>query len=162
MDLLRDALSSALDASHTAGRFFGLLRFVEADTPEVWVLDAPLRYSDSQLGEITALPGYPTDGASIPRWLWPLAGPPLRDQRTARAAVIHDLLYDTAGLHALSRKAVDTLFARALLAAGVHPIKAALYYTGVRLGGWIGWRRAERNPAQRAERARYLRLEPGD
>lgn len=110
--------------------------------PLQWVILEPLTWRDPLHGAITVLPGARTDGASIPRLLWTLAGAPLRDNRVTPAAIIHDQLYATCGLNGqLSRKSCDAIFYRALLAAGCPKHRACLYWSGVRTGGWLGWNR---------------------
>ncbi len=94
--------------------------------------------------------GMRTDGASIPRFAWRLIGPPLAG-RYRRAAIIHDAAYqgvlerlDHEG-NALprdySRKWADRLFRDLMRALRVFPINRWLIYRGVRLGGWLAWRK---------------------
>ena len=108
---------------------------------ELWVLREPITYFDAEYGSITVLPGMRTDGASIPKFLWAITGPPLRDSRTARPAVVHDLLYYLSDKTRFSRLDSDIIFARALNSRGVSKVKVLSYYIGVRLGGWVGWNR---------------------
>ena len=140
----------------------GTLRYRASETPNVWLLDDTVCYADPEYGDISALPGTPTDGASIPRLLWGLAGPPLRDARVAGPSGIHDLLYYLAGMTQFSRRDADIIFARALRANGVSFLKVLAYYLGVRAGGWLGWRAHRRDPAFQAEMMGYLWAEaPG-
>jgi hypothetical protein len=112
------------------------------DNPHRWQTLEPLTWNDPLHGAITVKAGARTDGASIPRLLWTLVGPPMRDSRVTPAAIIHDQLYATTGLCGqLSRASCDAIFYRALCAAGCQKHRAWLYWSGVRLGGWIGWRR---------------------
>lgn len=111
----------------------------------LWKLAMPLTYCDELHGEITVYPGAITDGASIPRPLWPIVGSPLRDPRVAKAAAIHDQLYKALGA-GLMRKQCDEVFYRALRDEGVSWIKARTYFVGVRSGGWVGWGRYARDP----------------
>ena len=145
---------------HPPARMSGILRFVETTSPDVWALAGPIYYSDAEYGTLTAHAGVPTDGASIPRFLWPIVGPPLRDARTARPAVLHDLLYYLSNAVALSRRDADIIFARGLLANDVPLIKVVIYYAGVRLGGWRGWRFHQREIAFQREMSQYLLYEP--
>ena len=110
----------------------------------LWKLAMPLVYRDALHGDITVYPGAITDGASVPRPLWSIVGSPLRDTRVVKAAAIHDQLYKTLGA-GLTRKQCDQVFCRALRDEGVSWVKAATYYIGVRIGGWIGWRRYARD-----------------
>ena len=113
----------------------------------LWKLAMPLIYRDIVHGDITAYPGAITDGASIPRLAWSIAGPPLADSRVAKAAATHDQLYKSLGA-GLTRKQCDQVFYRALRDEGTGRIKAATYYAGVRSGGWVGWRRYARDPEE--------------
>lgn len=128
-----------------------------------WELLEPLAFSAPGVGAIRVYPGARTDGASIPRPLWTLVGPPLRDTRVVAAAIIHDQLYCTAGLHGqLSRRECDQIFHAALLAGGCPRHRAALYYAGVRTGGWIGWMRYARNPERISRELALIGLDRGD
>ena len=86
--------------------------------------------------DLTIPAGFITDGASIPRLLWPLFSP---TGKHMRAAVVHDYLYHLckscgrAGVR--SRKMADKLFLLAMLDSGVSPIRAKLMYWAVRVFG---------------------------
>jgi hypothetical protein len=94
----------------------------------------------------TAPAGLVTDGASVPRVLWPTVGHPF-DHDVVRGALIHDHYYaryagtgfDAANEKRL-RELVDKMFFAALLADGVSRWRAWAIYRGVRLGGWLAWR----------------------
>lgn len=123
----------------------------------LWRLTDPLVYRDAEVGTLSVQPGAVTDGASIPRLLWTLLGPPMRDSRVLRAAAIHDQLYRSLGIGGhLQRAACDEIFRCALLAAGVPAHKAWLYWAGVRLGGWLGWSLYGRNPEKARAEARLI------
>ena len=124
-----------------------------------WKLAMPLIYRDIVHGDITAYPGAITDGASIPRPLWPIVAPPLADTRVAKAAAIHDQLYKSLGAGLLTRKQSDEVFYRALRDEGTGRIKAATYYIGVRVGGWIGWQRYARDPEEVAWQTTLIHIE---
>ena len=81
-------------------------------------------------------PRFRTDGASVPRLLWPVLGSPF-DPALIEAAVYHDAGY-RAGL---PRGATDALFLTTMLSRGVHPLRARLLWLGVRAIGWLYWRR---------------------
>ena len=91
-------------------------------------------------GGLTVPAGFPSDGASVPRFFWRIVFPP-GDTKALRAAFLHDWIYRThpAGW---SREAADTLFRRVLAEDGVPRISAALAYWGVRLFGASSWRAA--------------------
>ena len=81
--------------------------------------------------QLTIPAGFITDGASIPRLLWPLFSP---TGKHMRAAVLHDYLY-AQGASKLTRKAADQAFYDAMRASGVTPIRAKLMYWAVRVFG---------------------------
>ncbi len=84
---------------------------------------------------ITVPAGTRTDLASIPRLLTPLL--PVNDTHRA-AAVLHDYLYRT---HVVSRRLADKIFRQAMEELGVSAWKRWAMWAGVRLGGWVGWRK---------------------
>jgi hypothetical protein len=92
--------------------------------------------------------GQVTDGASIPRIVWPLLGHPF-DKDVVRGALLHDQYYAKwagSGDDDARRLEVDRMLHAALLADGMARWKVALVYRGVRLGGWVAWRgHAKRN-----------------
>lgn len=82
--------------------------------------------------------GFKTDGASIPRLLWPVFGHPF--ERYAAAAVLHDSLYR---IKTMSRAEADRIFLEAMAVLGVPKWKRNLMYAGVRAGGWWYWNRSK-------------------
>ena len=86
--------------------------------------------------QLTIPAGFITDGASIPRLLWPLFSP---TGKHMRAAVLHDYLYQlckSKGMtDATSRESADDLFLLAMLDSGVSPIRAKVMYWAVRVFG---------------------------
>lgn len=84
-------------------------------------------------------PGYMSDGASVPRWLWAFL-PPWGDTATI-AALIHDYLLDRLQGYAPggpvngaeTRDECDRQFLFAMLALKVNPFKAHLVWLGVAL-----------------------------
>lgn len=107
--------------------------------PNEWVLLAQLRWREGDK-EIIVPPGFITDLASIPR---PLRGALNVNGRSRKAAVLHDWGYC---MQWASRKEMDELFRRALIAEGMHPAVARSYWLGVRAGGWIYFNRRARQP----------------
>lgn len=102
---------------------------------------APLEYrvghADSPV-VIVVPAGYVTDFASIPRLAWTLIGPPLG--RHARAAIVHDWLYDTNGdWGRFSREQSDEIFLEAMEVLNVPALKRSIMFRAVRLGGASGW-----------------------
>lgn len=106
---------------------------LEAERPGYWVLLYPLVWQDEETRyEVPA--GFVTDLASIPRafrWLLQQNG------GSRKASVLHDWAYRT---HVLDRSAADALFRKALAAEGVGGIGRFLYWSGVRVGGWVAYR----------------------
>lgn len=83
--------------------------------------------------------GFVTDFASIPPACWSLIGPPLG--RHARAAIIHDYLYDTGGYGGrYTRARSDEIFLEAMAVLKVSWLKRSLMFRAVRIGGASGWR----------------------
>ena len=80
-------------------------------------------------------PGFRTDGASIPRWLWRVFGSPY-DPDIFPAAIAHDALYRG---EIVERKDADAAFLRMMEESGVAEKKRRLVWRGVRWFGWITW-----------------------
>lgn len=89
---------------------------------EFWLTDNP--------DDVIYVPeGYVTDLASVPRLLWTLFPP---HGRYAKAAIIHDWLYD----NALRMKAeADRIFLDAMTVLGVPRWRRRVMYLAVRLFG---------------------------
>lgn len=78
--------------------------------------------------------GFVTDGASVPRILWPIFNP---FGEYFRAAVMHDFLYSTAG--DCSRFLADSLFREAMKELGVPIWRRVVMYYAVRAFGWMAF-----------------------
>lgn len=89
------------------------------------------------VGKVTVPREFQSDGASIPSPLWPLIGHPW-DRKYYPAAIIHDYLYRH---QPVSRRQADQAFREMLMRLGVARWRCEAMYTGVRVGGWIGWNR---------------------
>lgn len=101
-----------------------------------WQLLAPLVYQSDVAGiTVTAPTGFVTDLASVPRLPFAYL---LTGGVGHAAAVIHDALYIT---HVTTRETADNVFYEALLVLGIPRWQASLMWFGVRIGGWIGWKR---------------------
>ena len=100
-------------------------------------------------GEVISVPaGFVTDFASVPRGFWNLE-PPMGD--AAKAAVVHDFLYQTQGTgrwfgrrqitrpKPYSRAEADGVFREALGVLGVPAWKRFILWAAVRAGGAGGW-----------------------
>ena len=102
---------------------------------------------------VHVLPGFRTDGASIPRLLWRVFGSPY-DPDIFAAAIAHDALYRG---EVLPRKDADVAFLKMMARSGVPAKKRRLIYRGVRWFGWITW--LSHTPASVAEARRYIRMD---
>lgn len=131
--------------------------------PRNWILDTPLKFNSEELCDegqklfkkcgvqitkanvITAPKGYVTDFASIPRFCWGFIAP----FDIARAAVIHDVLYEkvngaferdkiTKQQKKIARKYADYTFREAMRSAEpeVPCWKIWCAFNAVRLFGW--------------------------
>lgn len=75
--------------------------------------------------------GYLSDGMSCPRVCWSLVSPAI-DNRTIRAAIGHDWLYEN---HVCTRKEADDWFYDNMVADGFPKFRAYMAWLGVRIGG---------------------------
>lgn len=108
-------------------------------------LIAPLVY-EARNGRTFVVPaGFYSDGASVPRALWTLY-PPFGGTYEP-AAWLHDYLYAYAEAEFgtdhghVSRAEADGLFDEAMEALGFRATGRMVIYRGVRLGGWLSWRK---------------------
>ena len=101
------------------------------------------------------LPGFTTDGASIPRLFWTCAGDPF-SPRFVAAAVCHDALY--AG-ELCARETADDVFVELLKEEGLSWFHRNLFWFAVRVAGkWAAW--DEHTPATIAEARQFCSLAP--
>lgn len=104
------------------------------------VLKVAIEYhvGSPESGEVIIVPeGFVTDFASIPRGLWNIF-PPLGPW--ARAAIVHDYLYSTAGLYGrYTRKRCDDIFVEIMKILKVAAWKRTCMYYAVRAFGHLGW-----------------------
>ncbi|HTV53686.1 MAG TPA: DUF1353 domain-containing protein [Terriglobia bacterium] len=122
---------SSLDEVHRSGVFYGTLKLQPTgDGVHMKVLEL-YSYKDAYGHILSAQPGFPTDGASIPRALWTVVGSPFTGKYVG-AAVIHDVGCES---HKYSWQVTDRMFYDAMLDLGVGNHLAKLMYYGVRLGG---------------------------
>lgn len=84
---------------------------------------------------IEAPKGMDTDFASVPRFFWRWLPP---WGRYSPAVVIHDWLYKSGKV---SRAEADLILLDLMERLGVSWIKRQAIYRGVRLGGWVAWRK---------------------
>lgn len=108
-----------------------------------WRVTHDITYHLSDGLHVTVPAGYLTDMASIPRPLWWIVGPPTGDgpgKQYGIAAVMHDYLY-TLKSRTVSRSRADAAFLEVMLTTDVGPGWAYLLFAGVRIGGWLPWRK---------------------
>ena len=103
----------------------------------LWLAYRPWKVDLGDLGTLLVLPGFESDGASIPRLLWSAVGPRYCAS-TFPAALCHDALY---AANLLTRKQADKIFYCHLRMFGVGRMKAATYYRAVRWFGGGPWRK---------------------
>lgn len=82
--------------------------------------------------------GFRTDGASVPRPLWPFFP---HDGKSFASAIIHDFDYRYSEG---TRKAVDICFLDNMTMCGLAWLHRHLIYRGVRIGGWNTWNKYRR------------------
>lgn len=123
------------------------------DGEHVCVTETVLRWRDSRdtSREIVVAAGFENDGASmgpLARAVCRILGTPWEE--ALRAAVLHDWLYRGGkvlvnGLQIEPTRAyADAVFRRALEVDGANWLARNLCWAGVRLGGWLAWRRNRR------------------
>ncbi|HAG0017477.1 TPA: DUF1353 domain-containing protein [Salmonella enterica] len=87
-------------------------------------------YLSDDNSDVIAVPvGFVTDLATIPRIFWSLMPP---DGKYAKAAIIHDYLYDNA---LRTKKEADRIFLDAMTVLGVPAWKRVIMYHAVKLFG---------------------------
>ncbi|EDQ6553546.1 DUF1353 domain-containing protein [Salmonella enterica subsp. enterica] len=96
-----------------------------------WRVHEPFEFylSDDNSDIISVPAGFVTDLASVPRIFWALLPP---DGKYAKAAIIHDYLYDNA---LRTKKEADKIFLDGMTVLGVPKWKCTLMYWAVRLFG---------------------------
>ena len=88
----------------------------------------PFELTDGRRGRVTVYAGFVTDGASVPRMAWFLAGHPMESPRIV-AALAHVWLYAS---HVTDRKTADKIYAAMLRAVGRAPWRVAVEYAALR------------------------------
>ena len=87
--------------------------------------------------EITVMKSFTTDGASIPRIFWSILGSPFYGV-LLYAAIIHDGLYTAM---VLERRECDRILKKISLDLSMNVIQAYTIWAGVRIGGWLHWKK---------------------
>ena len=108
----------------------------------LWELDRPFSIIYDYIVH-TAEKGFTTDFSSLPA--------PVRAFQTleevAAAGTIHDKLYRTGKV---SRRVADRIWREIAVAGSPHAAtwKAWLMWLGLRIGGWVAWRKHRKNDAR--------------
>ncbi|HVS30109.1 MAG TPA: DUF1353 domain-containing protein [Thermoanaerobaculia bacterium] len=101
-----------------------------------WMLVEPLKYRIGTTVHVIEVPkGFVTDFASVPPILSPVLPP---TGRYLAAAIVHDFLYWD---QTCDRRDADKLLAAAMKESQVDDTEGGVIHLGVRLGGWLAWRR---------------------
>ena len=106
----------------------------------------PFKLPDGRRGRVMVYAGLVTDGASVPRMAWFLAGHPMESPRIV-AALAHDWLYAS---HATDRKTADEIYAAILRAVGRASWRVAVEYAALRRFGESAWHEHD-------DEAKYIR-----
>lgn len=103
----------------------------------LWRVHEPFDFylSDDNSDVIEVPAGFVTDLATIPRVFWSLMQP---DGKYAKAAIIHDYMYDNA---LRTKKAADLIFLDGMTVLGVPKWKRTVMYLVVRLFGRGNYRK---------------------
>ncbi len=88
--------------------------------------------------------GFKSNGASIPRFLWSVVGHPWGEYE--QAAWLHDYMYFK---QAFDRKKCDQIFYESMGVLAVAGWKKKVMYAGVRVGGWKGWGKYDKENAKK-------------
>jgi hypothetical protein len=96
-----------------------------------WVVERPLIWFSPRFGRIVVPAEFITDLASVPKPLRPFLN---TTGRSRKCGVLHDYVYCD---NDLTREDADQLLYDALVAEGVTPAVARIYWAGVRAGGWL-------------------------
>ncbi|EEP1514396.1 DUF1353 domain-containing protein [Salmonella enterica] len=104
-----------------------------------WRVYEPFEFylSDDNSDVIEVPAGFVTDLATIPRIFWAFMPP---DGKYAKAAIIHDYLYDNA---LRTKQEADRIFLDGMKVPGVPRWKRTIMYWTVRLFGWGNYRRQQ-------------------
>ena len=110
------------------GVFTDLVLKTLDDEPGVFEVTNDFTYEGSSFVRVPA--GTKTDLASIPFFMRSIMS---QTGRSRKPAVVHDYLYASKWQ---TRKVCDQLFQEMLRARGYSRFQAAIFYSGVRAGGW--------------------------
>lgn len=121
----------------SAPHFDGNARLAQHSDGRHWLVLKSFRYCSGEGIHVDVRKGLETDLASIPRLLW-CVWPPFG--KYTDAAVIHDALYRR---HDVQRAIADGLFLEAMETSGVPRFTRYALWLGVRLFGWMFYRRKQ-------------------
>ncbi len=124
-----------IDTHKDTARPFPAIRQVTAD--EYRLLEDVVAVVHGVGLRVTLRKGYTTDGASIPRVFWRVAGTPFTGLYTV-ASLLHDALYEC---ELIERKTCDQIFREIMRHYGVSKWRAGIKYRAVRWGGGGCWKR---------------------
>lgn len=105
---------------------------------KTWKLVTPFVYDVGELGgtdSISVPAGFETDFGSVPQIFWGIVSP---IGKALGGYVLHDYLYAT---QERTRLVSDAILLEALEVIGVNWFQRWLIYRGVRVGGWVAWRK---------------------
>jgi hypothetical protein len=142
-----DEVVKAIDSIEPLEALSDLPTVVLTKNEKGWVLHEDCTYKTKNGDEITALKGFETDLASIPRVFWTLLS---ADELSLAAPVFHDLLYRSGGVLSdnqikptgkkFVRKDVDNLFLEIMEIAEIPKWKRLVAYRAVRTFASFAWK----------------------
>ena len=136
----------------------------DADDPMFWASLGGFEYHVGHLGSgevIKIEAGTRSDFQSIPRILWSLFGHPIDEY--AASGFVHDDTYkhpSNGVAKARTRRRCDQIYLEMNKVLECPWWKRTGKYTGVRVGGWVGWRKyrkAEKEARRIAEKCKKYR-----
>lgn len=111
---------------------------VEGDNWRIARLKQSLNYTDSETGDKYVVEaGFESDYGSIPRALWWWLPP----HQYRPEYLLHDMFYR---FGIIGRKRADEILRRSLREAGANAVRRNIIYAGVRAGGWVTFKKANR------------------
>jgi hypothetical protein len=110
---------------------------IDSGTGRNWRVDEVFSYVAQDKSMVTVPIGFVTDLASIPRFLWSLWPP---EGLYTDAAVVHDCCY---AQQFFTRLRCDQILLEAMEDLGVSWWTRHVIYIGVRIGGWMAWKKHE-------------------
>ncbi len=110
-----------------------------------WVVREDVTHEGWDAVERIIPAGFETDLASVP-WMLGWLFPRFNEAR-ARAALPHDYFYRLQ-LPNVSRQAADRMFLRDLMIRNRLVHRAILMYYGLRMFGWVAWKKKKKQAAE--------------